>query len=45
VVGTSTKAFLKGINTWKKETIVKKVNLPYTPIFFEVESHSFILCW
>lgn len=23
--GTSTKAFLKGVETWKKETIMKKV--------------------
>jgi len=45
VVGTSTKALFKGINTWKKETMLKKVNLPYTPKFFEVESHSFILWW
>lgn len=25
VTGTSTKAFLKGVETWKKETIMKKV--------------------
>jgi len=27
VIGTSTKALVKGIDTWKKETIMKKVNL------------------
>jgi hypothetical protein len=30
MVGTSTKALFKGIDTWKKETMIKKVNLPYT---------------
>lgn len=28
-VGTSTKAFIKGVDTWKKETIMKKVLLFY----------------
>lgn len=28
VVATSTKALFKGIDTWKKETIMKEVNLP-----------------
>lgn len=30
-LATSTKALFKGIDTWKKETMMKKVNLPYTP--------------
>lgn len=25
VIGTSTKALIKGVDTWKKETIMKKV--------------------
>jgi hypothetical protein len=25
IIGTSTKAFLKGIETWKKETIIQRV--------------------
>ena len=26
VIGTSTKALLKGLDTWKKETMMKNVN-------------------
>lgn len=36
LTGTSTKAFLRGVDTWKKETIAKKVNF---------RAHHFILGW
>lgn len=32
-LGTSTKAFLKGVETWKKETIMKKVLFSFIYIF------------
>jgi len=40
VIGTSTKALVKGIDTWKKETIMKKVNIIY---FFELSLYCLLL--
>ena len=38
ITGTSTKAFLKGVETWKQETILKKVLDFFYNILFKVRA-------
>lgn len=45
VAGTSAKALLKGIDTWKKETIMKRVNflhLQFLDLSIKILSHKII---
>ncbi|KAH9761085.1 Sulfite exporter TauE/SafE family protein 3 [Citrus sinensis] len=39
-IGTSTKAFLKGVETWKRETILKKSSRPYALVLYTLDNST-----